>query len=362
MNPRCSAAVVTSWSPISLLLEREDEFAAQYSIVQFPLDPNNPGYFHTWKASAAAPLLVFDAEHSGAVTSAKQLFGDWTFGGSKVAMQEADTAATDAGSRISGPYWKNGFAALTQLDADSSGRIEGEELRPLSLWFDGNRDGVADAGEVKPVTEAGITTLYYDVDKEDPATRAVTVTKGWERVIDGKVSSGAAVDWYSASAPTKELLILNQTAADYLCKADRTEAADYIPSPAAAPAAAPEFDGMWEWHGDKAEVQPGGILYFLEKDKQTVGFSMVEAPLNSAYAASVDAKSIALTARLSDIAKESSRKLAFKVVTPSTVTTSTAILVSPDEIRGESTVSATGDVSGEAYKYAWTARKIPLQR
>lgn len=72
-------------SPISLLWNSKVDIELNKTAVAFPLDPFKKGKYYTWKASADAPLLVYDPEHTGKITSAKQLFGDWTFGGKRLA-------------------------------------------------------------------------------------------------------------------------------------------------------------------------------------------------------------------------------------------------------------------------------------
>ena len=57
-----------------------------------------------------APLLVYDPEHTGKVNSASQLFGQWTFGGQRLAA-----LASDGRGLVSGP-WENGFDALILHD------------------------------------------------------------------------------------------------------------------------------------------------------------------------------------------------------------------------------------------------------
>ena len=51
--------------------------------------------------------------------------------------------------------WENGFEALGSLDTDRDGELRGSELDPLALWFDRDRDGVAQPGEVTSIVEAG---------------------------------------------------------------------------------------------------------------------------------------------------------------------------------------------------------------
>jgi len=59
--------------------------------------------------------------------------------------------------------YANGFDKLSVLcDKDSNGIVEGEELNGLMLWVDSNRNGIADAGELKTLESYGITKFYTE--------------------------------------------------------------------------------------------------------------------------------------------------------------------------------------------------------
>ena len=59
--------------------------------------------------------------------------------------------------------YANGFDKLSVLcDKDGNGIVEGEELNGLMLWVDSNRNGIADAGELKTLESYGITKFYTD--------------------------------------------------------------------------------------------------------------------------------------------------------------------------------------------------------
>ena len=59
--------------------------------------------------------------------------------------------------------YANGFDKLSVLcDKDGNGIVEGEELNGLMLWVDSNRNGIADAGELKTLESYGITKFYTE--------------------------------------------------------------------------------------------------------------------------------------------------------------------------------------------------------
>jgi hypothetical protein len=51
---------------------------------------------------------------------------------------------------------------MRSLDNNHDGKLNDKELQHLALWQDLNSNGVADAGEVKPLAEHGIVGLSCD--------------------------------------------------------------------------------------------------------------------------------------------------------------------------------------------------------
>jgi len=143
---------------------------------------------------------VYDPRHTGRIDSAHQLFGNWTFGGQRVAAFALGVARPTP--------WKNGYQALETLDADGDGLIRGEELAPLGLWFDANRDARSQEGEVRDIRESGVVSLAVGPRREDTLTHDVSVEKGFERTVDGRVEIGKTVDWFSDGAATMQQLVL----------------------------------------------------------------------------------------------------------------------------------------------------------
>jgi hypothetical protein len=106
--------------------------------VQFDVDGSGLGREWSWITSKAA-WLVFDPKRDGQITSGRQLFGNVTFW----------------------MFWKNGYAPLAALDDNRDGILTGKELEGLALWHDANGNGVADPGEVKPLSAYGIVAISY---------------------------------------------------------------------------------------------------------------------------------------------------------------------------------------------------------
>lgn len=187
-------------TPISFIWDKDADVEQNISIVDFPLDPTKIGQKWLWKASEKTPLLVYDPMHKGNIASATQLFGNWTFGGRRVA------------SLIDSPakQWNNGYEALKTLDQNNDGVLSGEELNTLALWFDKNSDSISANGEVVEVASIGIKKIYFNPDRKDPITGNITASLGFEREVNGKTVKGSSVDWFAQGAERKLELLLRQ--------------------------------------------------------------------------------------------------------------------------------------------------------
>jgi hypothetical protein len=104
--------------------------------VAFDADGTGLGRRWTWLSKDAA-WLVYDPRGRGEVASGRQLFGGVSFW----------------------CFWDTGYDALAALDDDGDGWLTGDELRHLALWHDRNGNGVAEPGEVRPLTELGIVAV-----------------------------------------------------------------------------------------------------------------------------------------------------------------------------------------------------------
>jgi hypothetical protein len=84
-----------------------------------------------------AGLLVWDPHDRRAITSGRQLFGNYTF-------------------QI---FWANGYDALRALDDNGDGQLAGPELEGIGVWFDRDGDGRSSDHEVAPLSHYGICAL-----------------------------------------------------------------------------------------------------------------------------------------------------------------------------------------------------------
>ena len=94
---------------------------------------------------ADAGVLVWDPEGSGCITSARQMFGSYSWQ----------------------LFWRDGFEALAALDDNHDGWLRSGELDGISAWFDCDQNAVSDPGEVTPLSALGITGLACAAPERD---------------------------------------------------------------------------------------------------------------------------------------------------------------------------------------------------
>lgn len=137
----------------------EDSRAA----VRFDADGSGIKKRWTWITKDAA-WLVYDPSGRGEVDSALQFFGSVTFW----------------------LFWEHGYAPLSALDDDRDGRLTGVELRGLALWRDVNGNGVADAGEVQAVAEAGIVAVSCRHERDESHPDRIAYSRAGVTFRDGR--------------------------------------------------------------------------------------------------------------------------------------------------------------------------------
>ena len=105
--------------------------------IRFDLDGTGLRNYISWPTAGQAAWLVYDGRHRGDIRSGLQLFGEKTFW----------------------IFWRDGYQALSALDDNGDGQLNGAELTGLCLWQDLNEDGLSQSGEVKPLSDYGIRSL-----------------------------------------------------------------------------------------------------------------------------------------------------------------------------------------------------------
>lgn len=278
-------------SPISLLWSPGASIGREASIVQFKLDLASRSSWFMWYGSADTPLLVYDPERTRTVSSAKQLFGNWTFGGKATASIAPPSALAPGGP--AGTPWRDGYEALATLDADGSGDIAHDELAPLALWFDRNQDAKTQPGEVVGLTEAGVTALSLGPTSVDPRTRNVSVQSGFTRLVEGREIRGGTVDWFGNGAASLQELVIQQQS---LGEQGASSLDSLLPSPRdlvplaqngeedSLPLSVPgsKLTGIWTWRadGEPDSLRDRGALIMREHaDGWLEVVSVAEAPI-----------------------------------------------------------------------------------
>jgi hypothetical protein len=120
-------------------------------------------------------LLVWDPEHTGAITNGRQLFG----------------------SRTWWIFFRNGYEALSVLDDNRDGRLTGAELQGIAVWVDRNGDGVCQAGEELTLEEAGIASIGVRATTDADGTLMNTTGIGF---VNGR--SVKTFDWVTTPVQT----------------------------------------------------------------------------------------------------------------------------------------------------------------
>jgi len=135
--------------------------------ISFDLDGNGPKNYSHWPSKDAG-WLVYNKDGSGSVSSGLDLFGTSTFW----------------------IFWSHGYEALSALDSDNNGLIEGREAEGLAIWQDRNNNAISEPGEVRTLRDCGIASLSCasEVGADGFHSNAEGVC-----FTDGKV--GETVDW-----------------------------------------------------------------------------------------------------------------------------------------------------------------------
>jgi hypothetical protein len=349
-------------TPISLIFNAKNNPLATSTIVSFPLEPGKAGVRWEWRGSSDAPVLVYDPEHKGIITSAHQLFGPWTFGGKRVASLEQGVAKS----------WSSGFEALAELDHDHDGEIKGVELQPLGLWFDENRDAISQPGEVRSSKDVGIVALRVAFERKDPKTGDLISSVGYDRLVDGKIVSGPTVDWIAHGAmSSKELMmgaVLDASAesaatSQLLAEVDHSETSDPLTDVSSRVSGRKAHElvaGAWAVRMDDAEPQDGlsGFLLFNGGETSELnGVSLVEM---GARFAETPVRAVRFTTVEGAIQldKDSAGALSFKSQSGKAKIENSATIDAKGTIMKGTSVATRAD--GTQLRYQWTAKRVPL--
>ncbi len=109
--------------------------------VHFNLDAKGFAENTAW-VDARDGLLVRDLNSDGKITSGRELFGNFTL------LKNGNNAA-------------NGFEALKELDGNSDGVVDSQDVafNTLKVWKDLDSDGITDTGELLTLNQGGVKNL-----------------------------------------------------------------------------------------------------------------------------------------------------------------------------------------------------------
>jgi hypothetical protein len=360
-------------SPISLLWDGQKKLSEDVTFTDFPLIPSVDGKKYLWRASETAPLLVYDPEHKGDIKDAKQLIGNWTFGGKA-------SASLSNGTNQSSSLWRDGYEVLSTFDANQDGSLTSSEIKDLGLWFDYNKNSISEKGEVRTLLDAGVTRLYYKADKKEIESGHTYATLGYEKIENGKTITGSSVDWYTEQGSSVQELISKQilkSNISALNQSDKLEEYD-IPtsnsdtsstSSVSSLVSINSLTGTWEWQetdkNEFAENKVGvqGILFISPKDNGVLsGYTMVESPLDGNIEASIAVNLMRFTGKFLDSQGEKldqkASGLEFSVVKDNMKISSKATLSEDGRyLNGESHVNMSTGPENLVFSYKWIAKK-----
>ncbi len=335
-------------TPISLIWNEGFDIDEKVTYVNFPLDSKKDNLFWQWKASAKAPLLVYDPNHQGNITSASQLFGKWTFGGKRIASLV---------SNLKPQPWENGYQALQTLDQNYDGEISGQELEPLALWFDNNSNGISEPGEVKRTNEVQLKKLFLADRYQQSVTGNLSITKGYVREENGQEVTGKSVDWSTKGG-------LGYFSIDDVMSSLNQVTPQSNPSLPLLKNSLPDsplnkFVGVWTWRLDSVKTSStkdlGIIVLWPKNEKELMGYTFAEV----AVTGDPKVKSVGIQNYFKATLKNND-VLVFDVDKSNGLRLNNTAMISEDGtmIKGFSTAKLNSNFPIKEIKYDWQAKKL----
>jgi hypothetical protein len=331
-------------SPISLVWSEDYKNEAS-AVVNFKLNPHSQSSKWMWRASESLPLLVHDPENNRDITSASQLFGNWTHGG----------------KQVNPPIkWTNGYEALATFDKNGDGAVSGDELSEISLWFDKNRDGVSQEGEVKRATSAGVTHLYLKADREIDG--GPFATKGYTRAVNGVPSDGSSFDWIEKEASSSDSVALGgisdpgHISATNFSQAQSDSSGVKVMEAATGPSS--KLFGQWILERSDNK-DSGGVLIFEPDEEGIAGLALKPNGLRNVENVAAEIAFSHFVAK-TDVNRAGHVEVAFLVEGVSGASLRNVATLSADgnTLEGKTVVSRSTLAKSGSYEYRWRARRM----
>ncbi len=161
------------------------QFGDKSTAVRFGYDYEKPaGQKFAWKASAAAPVVIYDPKRRKVVNE-ESIIGAWTHGGRNYKRPNSARAP-----------WTDAYEALATLDKNRDYSVSGRELQVVSLWFDRNRDGQAQAAEVVTAASVGLAEIAMRGQPQLLPDGSKYYRQGFRRFrLTGELFTGSSIAW-----------------------------------------------------------------------------------------------------------------------------------------------------------------------
>jgi hypothetical protein len=159
--------------------------------VYFDLDADGEADHTSWtRMQTKDGFLVFDRNRNGVIDDGRELFGNAT------------------PLMLSSSLANHGYEVLEEFDlpplgGNGDGVIDAEDavFEHLQVWLDENRDGVTQEGELKSLSEVGVSAIslsYYRADEED---QWGNVLRWWSPIYFEDGSASMSVDIFFERLP-----------------------------------------------------------------------------------------------------------------------------------------------------------------
>ena len=238
--------------------------------------------------------------------------------------------------------------------------MSGEETSSLRLWFDTNRDGQSQPGEVRSLESAGISSLGYSIDKRDERLGNLYSFNGYEQVKGDHRSSGVSVDWFARTGATKTELLAAMMASggsveSFAPQKDTHDSTDMKFA----------LGRAWQWKEEsKDRNRAGGVLYIEQSQGKIRGYAALEMPptpeMNKKYGVAHVVERYSLQGT---IERRGDAELLSFVVSHGDSETATTAEINAGKIKGVSSLMMTTPETSEKiedYRYEWQGNEIDL--
>jgi hypothetical protein len=247
------------------------------------------------------------------------------------------------------------------LDKDLDGEVSGAELDPLALWFDDNRDGISQRGEVRTLADVSVTTLYYNPDKTEQG--AIIASKGYERVVDGKAIVLPSMDWYEKGLKAGPGDLLESESGSVSDSASSKQTSKQVSKTQNGETS--RLFGVWGWaidtssNGSSEASRASGYLSLdpLENGVFGTTISQVDVSGDPKLAGMVGFKHFVGSLSKTE-AGQQEVKFTVKVANGATLSNTATLSVDGKTLKGKTVVANSDNSTTGSYEYTWNAQRL----